>query len=92
MVSQTYYQNAVDQAMGGPEFGRDDREVRRLLPPPRPVDDVIEVAGLTETRASGVVQLSGGQQRRVQPRRVSFNDAAPGLLVSDLAAPELFGR
>ena len=44
---------------------------------PRPVDDVVEVAGLTEKRNSGVVKLSGvsgealrGQRRRVQPRRV----------------------
>jgi len=34
-------------------------------PRPRPVDEVIEVVGLTEKRNSRVVKLSGGQQRRL---------------------------
>ena len=34
-------------------------------PHPRPVDEVIEVVGLTGKRNSRVVRLSGGQQRRL---------------------------
>ena len=34
-------------------------------PHPRPVDDVIELVGLTPQRNSRVVKLSGGQQRRL---------------------------
>jgi len=34
-------------------------------PSPRPVDEVIELVGLTEKRDSRVVKLSGGQQRRL---------------------------
>jgi ABC-2 type transport system ATP-binding protein len=34
-------------------------------PHPRPVDEVIELVGLTEKRNSRVIKLSGGQQRRL---------------------------
>jgi ABC-2 type transport system ATP-binding protein len=34
-------------------------------PHPRPVDEVIDVVGLTDKRNSRVVKLSGGQQRRL---------------------------
>jgi ABC-2 type transport system ATP-binding protein len=34
-------------------------------PSPRPVDDVIELVGLTQKRDTRVVKLSGGQQRRL---------------------------
>src|SRR2546429_1574610 len=34
-------------------------------PHPRPVDEIIEIVGLTEKRDSRVVKLSGGQQRRL---------------------------
>ncbi len=34
-------------------------------PHPRPVDEVIEVVGLTQKRDTRVVKLSGGQQRRI---------------------------
>src|SRR5213593_1420666 len=38
---------------------------RRYYPHPRPVDEVIEVVGLTEKRDTRVIKLSGGQQRRL---------------------------
>ena len=38
---------------------------RRLYPNPRPVDEIVEVVGLTEKRNSRVGKLSGGQQRRL---------------------------
>jgi ABC-2 type transport system ATP-binding protein len=36
-----------------------------VYPHPRPVDEVIELVGLTEKRHERVVRLSGGQQRRL---------------------------
>ncbi|MGO9874356.1 MAG: ABC transporter ATP-binding protein [Acidimicrobiia bacterium] len=36
-----------------------------FYPHPRPVDEVIEVVGLTDKRAQRVISLSGGQQRRL---------------------------
>jgi ABC-2 type transport system ATP-binding protein len=36
-----------------------------FYPHPRPVDEVIELVGLTDKRDSRVVRLSGGQQRRL---------------------------
>jgi ABC-2 type transport system ATP-binding protein len=38
---------------------------RRLYPNPRPVDEIVEVVGLTEKRNTRVGKLSGGQQRRL---------------------------
>ncbi len=38
---------------------------RRLYPDPRPVDEIVEVVGLTEKRDARVGKLSGGQQRRL---------------------------
>jgi ABC-2 type transport system ATP-binding protein len=38
---------------------------RGFYPNPRPLDEVIEVVGLTEKKNSRVVKLSGGQQRRL---------------------------
>jgi ABC-2 type transport system ATP-binding protein len=38
---------------------------RGYYPSPRPVDEVIEVVGLTEKRDTRVLKLSGGQQRRL---------------------------
>jgi ABC-2 type transport system ATP-binding protein len=38
---------------------------RRYYPHPRPLDEVIEVVGLTEKRDARVRRLSGGQQRRL---------------------------
>ena len=38
---------------------------RGYYPHPRPVDEIIEVVGLTEKRDSRVNKLSGGQQRRL---------------------------
>jgi ABC-2 type transport system ATP-binding protein len=35
------------------------------FPHPRPVDEVIELVGLTQKRSTRVVKLSGGQQRRL---------------------------
>jgi len=36
-----------------------------FYPHPRPVDEVIDVVGLTDKRAERVIRLSGGQQRRL---------------------------
>jgi ABC-2 type transport system ATP-binding protein len=36
-----------------------------LYPHPRPVDEVVELVGLTEKRDTRVLKLSGGQQRRL---------------------------
>jgi ABC-2 type transport system ATP-binding protein len=36
-----------------------------FYPHPRPVDEVIELVGLTDKRAERVIRLSGGQQRRL---------------------------
>lgn len=38
---------------------------RGYYPHPRPVDEVLELVGLTEQRARRVIKLSGGQQRRL---------------------------
>jgi ABC-2 type transport system ATP-binding protein len=38
---------------------------RGYFPEPRPVDEIIEVIGLTEKRDTRVLKLSGGQQRRL---------------------------
>jgi ABC-2 type transport system ATP-binding protein len=38
---------------------------RRLYPEPRPVDEIVDVVGLTEKRNARVGKLSGGQQRRL---------------------------
>src|SRR2546422_211712 len=38
---------------------------RGYYPSPRPLDEVIEVVGLTEKRDTRVIKLSGGQQRRL---------------------------
>jgi ABC-2 type transport system ATP-binding protein len=38
---------------------------RRLYPNPRPLDEIVEVVGLTEKREARVGKLSGGQQRRL---------------------------
>ena len=36
-----------------------------LYPHPRPVDEIIELVGLSDKRGARVIQLSGGQQRRL---------------------------
>jgi len=41
------------------------RHVAGFYPDPRPVDEVIELVGLTEKRRSRIRSLSGGQRRRV---------------------------
>jgi ABC-2 type transport system ATP-binding protein len=38
---------------------------RRLYPNPRPLDEIVELVGLTEKRDARVGKLSGGQQRRL---------------------------
>jgi ABC-2 type transport system ATP-binding protein len=38
---------------------------RRYYPNPRPVDEVVQLVGLTEKRDTRVLKLSGGQQRRL---------------------------
>lgn len=41
------------------------RQFRGFYPHPRPLDEILEVVGLTEQRATRVRRLSGGQQRRL---------------------------
>jgi ABC-2 type transport system ATP-binding protein len=41
------------------------RSTARVYPHPRPVDEVIELVGLTEQAGTRVMRLSGGQQRRL---------------------------
>jgi ABC-2 type transport system ATP-binding protein len=41
------------------------RSTARVYPHPRPVDEVIELVGLTEEANTRVMRLSGGQQRRL---------------------------
>jgi len=38
---------------------------RGYYPSPRPVDEIVELVGLTEKRDTRVIKLSGGQQRRL---------------------------
>ena len=40
-------------------------QFRGFYPHPRPLDEILEVVGLTEQRANHVRRLSGGQQRRL---------------------------
>ena len=40
-------------------------QYRGYFPAPRPADEVIELVGLKEERATGVARLSGGQRRRL---------------------------
>ena len=41
------------------------RQFRGYYPHPRPLDEILEVVGLTEQRGTRVRRLSGGQQRRL---------------------------
>jgi ABC-2 type transport system ATP-binding protein len=41
------------------------RQFRGFYPHPRPLDEILEVVGLTDQRATRVRRLSGGQQRRL---------------------------
>jgi ABC-2 type transport system ATP-binding protein len=41
------------------------RMYAQMFPHPRPVDEVIELVGLTDKRDARVIHLSGGQQRRL---------------------------
>src|ERR687896_2445973 len=50
---------------------------RRLYPTPRPLDEIVEVVGLTEKRNARVGKLSGGQQRRLDVAVALAGD--PGL-------------
>jgi ABC-2 type transport system ATP-binding protein len=48
-------------------------------PHPRPVDEIIEVVGLTTKRNSRVVRLSGGQQRRLDVGHSARRRSRPAL-------------
>jgi ABC-2 type transport system ATP-binding protein len=56
---------AVHRRRAVPDRGRVHRHVLGYYPHPRPVDEVVELVGLTGKRDSRVAKLSGGQQRRL---------------------------
>ena len=53
------------RAVAEPHGARDARDLRRLLPAPRDVDEVIALVGLQEKANARVKSLSGGQKRRL---------------------------
>ena len=54
--SRDVYELTVDELL---------RHFAGYFPAPRPVDEVVELAGLTEKRGSRMTKLSGGQRRRL---------------------------